>query len=337
MNSPGQVKLLFDRDLGAPRPGIGEVAVIGFGSQGRAQAENLRDSGAAVTVGLRSGSPSREKADRAGFRVLTPREAAESSKIVSLLVPDEEQEELYREQLAPVMKPGSTLLFSHGYAVHFGFISPRADIDVVMAAPKGPGHQVREEYRRGHGVVVITAVHQNASGEAGEKVLSYASAIGGGRAGIIESTFKEECETDLFGEQAVICGGLSQLITAGFETLVEAGYPPELAYFECLHEVKFVADLIHRRGIPGMREVISSTARYGDLTRGPRIIGDQVREEMKRVLEEIRSGRFAREWNSESRTGGRRAVAAAAEASGHPLERVGAKLRRGLFPDTQRD
>jgi ketol-acid reductoisomerase len=335
MNNPGQVKLLFDRDLDAPHPGLGEVAVIGFGSQGRAQAENLRDSGTTVTIGLRSGSPSREKADAAGFKVLTPREAAESSNVVSLLVPDEEQEALYREQLAPVMKEGSTLLFAHGYAVHFGFIRPAADIDVVMAAPKGPGHQVREEYRRGHGVVVLTAVHQDASGGAGGRVLSYASAIGGGRAGIIESTFKEECETDLFGEQAVICGGLSQLITAGFETLVEAGYPPELAYFECLHEVKFVADLIHRRGIPGMREVISSTARYGDLTRGPRVIGDQVRGEMKRVLEEIQSGRFAREWRSESRAGGRAAAAAAVEAAGHPLERVGAKLRRGLFPDAK--
>jgi ketol-acid reductoisomerase len=281
-----------------------------------------------VTVGLRTDSPSREEASAAGFTVADPGKAARDAAIVALLIPDEKQGELYAAELDPVMGEGTALLFAHGFAVHFGLLIPSKKLDVVLAAPKGPGYQVREEFRRGRGVAAFVAVHQDVSGRARETALAYALAIGSGRTAILEGTFREECETDLFGEQAVICGGLSHLISAGFDTLVDAGYPPELAYLECLHEVKFVADLIHRRGIEGMRQVISKTARFGDLTRGPRIIGPTVRREMQAVLDDIRGGRFARELVD----AGDPAISDGTGGEKHRLlEEVGEKMREVLF------
>ncbi len=304
-----------------------KIAVIGYGSQGRAHAANLRDSGCSVVVGLRPGSASARSAREAGFEVTGLLEAVRCSDLAALLVPDEVQGQVFGEHVGPALRKGSTLLFAHGFSVHFGQISLPAGVDVVMVSPKGPGYQLRKEYREGRGLVMLVAVHQDASGQALQTALGYGTALGGGRAGMIETTFREECETDLFGEQAVICGGLSHLVQAGFETLVEAGYPSELAYFECLHEVKYVADLIHRRGIAGMREVISNTARYGDLTRGPRVVGPEVRREMKNILQEIRSGKFAAEWVEESRAGRDGVASLAAREAAHPIEAVGARLR----------
>src|SRR6201747_1195491 len=291
------MRVYYDRDADVNLIKGKKVAIIGFGSQGHAHALNLKDSGQKdIVIGLRPGSAGVAKAEAAGFKVMDPAEAAKWADVVMVLTPDEGQGDLYREKLAPNMKEGAALAFAHGLNVHFNLLDPRADIDVFMIAPKGPGHTVRGEYQKGGGVPCLVAVERNPSGNALEIALSYASAIGGGRAGIIETSFKEECETDLFGEQTVLCGGLTQLIQAGFETLVDAGYAPEMAYFECLHEVKLIVDLIYEGGIKGMRNAISNTAKYGDYTRGERIITEQTRAEMRKILGEIQSGTFAQEW-----------------------------------------
>src|SRR5213079_2623573 len=276
----------------------------GYGSQGHAHALNLKDSGVKeVAIALRKGSASAKKAENAGFKVMEVAEAAKWADLVMMLTPDELQGDIYREHLHDNMKQGAALVFAHGLNVHFNLLDPRADLDVLMIAPNGPGHTVRSEYQRGGGVPCLIAIHQDASGNAHDVALSYASAVGGGRSGVIETTFKEECETDLFGEQAVLCGGLSHLIMAGFETLVEAGYAPEMAYFECLHEVKLIVDLMYEGGIANMRYSISNTAEWGDYSRGPRIIDEHVRAEMKKILADIQSGRFAREWVLENTAG----------------------------------
>lgn len=304
------------------------VAVIGFGSQGHAHAFNLRDSGVErLILGLRAGSPSAARAGAARFTVTEPARAAAAADVVMVLAPDEAQQELYNEHLAPNMKPGAALAFAHGLNIHFGLIRPRQDLDVFMVAPKGIGPAVRENYTRGSGVPCLIAVAQDVSGQAKELALSYASLIGGGRIGIIETSFKNECETDLFGEQAVICGGLTALIRAGYETLVEAGYPPELAYFECLHETKLIADLINEAGIAGMHAKISNTAEYGDYTRGPRIITDETKKEMKKILSEIQSGAFVREWMGGNKEGLAALQDLRAADARHPAEEIGARLR----------
>jgi len=322
------VRLLFEKDIGADPLRGRSVAVIGFGSQGSAHAENLRDSGVDVRIGLREGSSSDGKARRAGFEISGIEDAVRGADIAALLIPDEEHGAVYGAHLDGALQPGKTLLVAHGFSLHFRQIAPRPDLDVIMVAPKGPGHQVRSEYRRGEGLVMLAAVGQDATGRARDTALQYASAIGGGRGGVFESSFGEECETDLFGEQAVICGGLTHLIAAGYETLVDAGYPPEMAYFECLHEVKLTADLIHARGIAGMRDVISNTARFGDVTRGPRVIGPAVREEMEKILAEIRSGEFADEWMEENRGGRRKFSALLERERSRPIEKIGTEVRK---------
>ena len=322
------MRVYYDRDADVNLVKGRKVAIIGYGSQGHAHANNLKDSGVAeVVVGLRKGSAGVAKAEGAGFAVMDPADAAKWADIVMVLTPDEGQGALYRDKLGPNMKEGSALMFAHGFNVHFNLIEPRADMDVLMVAPKGPGHTVRSEYQRGGGVPCLVAVAQNASGNALELGLSYASAIGGGRAGIIETTFKEECETDLFGEQAVLCGGLVELIKAGYETLVEAGYAPEMAYFECLHEVKLIVDLIYEGGIANMNYSISNTAEYGEYVSGPRIITDATRAEMRRVLADIQSGRFARDWMLENRVNQASFKAMRRKLAEHPIEQVGEKLR----------
>jgi len=305
-----------------------KVAILGYGSQGHAHAQNLRDSGVAdVAIALRAGSATAARAEAAGFKVLPNKEAAAWADVIMVLAPDEHQAAIYADDLAAHMKPGAALAFAHGLNVHFGLIEPRADIDVFMIAPKGPGHTVRSEYARGGGVPCLIAIHQDASGNAHDIALSYASAIGGGRSGVIETTFKEECETDLFGEQAVLCGGLSHLIMAGFETLVEAGYAPEMAYFECLHEVKLIVDLMYEGGIANMRYSISNTAEYGDITTGPRIITDETKAEMKRVLADIQGGRFVKNFILDNRAGQPELKASRKAAAAHPIEETGARLR----------
>jgi ketol-acid reductoisomerase len=304
-----------------------QVAVIGYGSQGHAHAGNLKDSGVTVTVGLRKGSEAWTKAENAGLPVAEVAEAVAGADLVMILVPDEHHAELYRTQVEPNLKQGATLAVAHGFSVHFAQIVPRADLDVIMIAPKGPGHLVRHTYTGGGGVPSLIAVFQDQSGHAKDTALAYASAIGGGRAGIIETTFREECETDLFGEQVVLCGGLTALIQAGFETLVEAGYAPEMAYFECLHEVKLIVDLIYEGGIANMRYSISNTAEYGDMTRGPRIVTDETKAEMKRILGEIQSGAFAREFILENQAGRPQFTALRRQAREHGIEQVGERLR----------
>jgi ketol-acid reductoisomerase len=305
-----------------------KVAIIGYGSQGHAHAQNLRDSGVTeVAVALKAGSATADKVTGAGFKVMTNAEAAAWADVIMVLAPDEYQAGIYADDLARQMKPGAALAFAHGLNVHFGLIEPRADIDVIMIAPKGPGHTVRSEYARGGGVPCLIAIHQDASGNAHDVALSYASAIGGGRSGVIETTFREECETDLFGEQAVLCGGLTHLIQAGFETLTEAGYAPEMAYFECLHEVKLIVDLMYEGGIANMRYSISNTAEYGDITTGPRIITADTKAEMKRVLEDIQGGRFVKNFILDNRAGQPELKASRKAAAAHPIEEVGAKLR----------
>ena len=322
------MRVYYDRDADVNLIKGRKVAVIGYGSQGHAHANNLKDSGVAeVVVGLRRGSAGVAKAEGAGFKVMDPADAAKWADVVMVLTPDEGQGELYREKLGPNMKEGAALMFAHGFNIHFNLIEPRPDMDVLMVAPKGPGHTVRSEYQRGAGVPCLVAVAQNASGNALELGLSYASAIGGGRAGIIETTFKEECETDLFGEQVVLCGGLVELIKAGYETLVEAGYAPEMAYFECLHEVKLIVDLIYEGGIANMNYSISNTAEYGEYVTGPRIITAETKAEMKRVLEDITSGRFAREWMLENKVNQASFKAMRRKLAEHPIEEVGGKLR----------
>lgn len=322
------MRVYYDSDADLNLIKSRKVAVIGYGSQGFGHSNNLRDSGVAeVVVGLREGSASRARAERAGLRVMTPAEAARWADVVMVLVPDELQADLYRDELGPNMREGAALMFAHGFNIHYRLIEPRPDLDVLMIAPKGPGHLVRSEYLRGAGVPCLLAIHQDASGNAHELGLSYGAAIGGGRAGIIETTFREEVETDLFGEQVVLCGGLSALIKAGYETLIEAGYAPEMAYFECVHEVKLIVDLIYEGGLANMRYSISNTAEYGDYTRGPRLIDEHVRAEMKRILAEIQDGRFAREWVLENRAGQAHFKARRRLEAEHPIEAVGEKLR----------
>ena len=326
------MRVYYDRDADVNLIKGKKVAVIGYGSQGHAHVNNLKDSGASeLMVGLRKGSAGVAKAETAGLKVADPAECAKWADVVMVLTPDEGQGDLYREKLHDNMKPGAALAFAHGLNVHFNLLDPRSDIDVFMIAPKGPGHTVRSEYQRGGGVPCLVAVAQNPSGNALEIALSYASAIGGGRAGIIETTFKEECETDLFGEQVVLCGGLVELIKAGYETLVEAGYAPEMAYFECLHEVKLIVDLIYEGGIANMNYSISNTAEYGEYVTGPRIITDETKQEMRRVLADIQSGRFARDWMLENRVNQSSFKATRRRLSEHPIEQVGERLR-GMMP-----
>jgi ketol-acid reductoisomerase len=320
------INIYYDKDA---RPEIlkgKKIVIMGYGSQGHAHANNLRDSGMDVTIGLRKGS-SWDKAAAAGFAVMTPEEAAKIADVIMILLPDEFQADVYKCEIAPNMKKGVYLAFAHGFNIHFGQIVPPADANVFMAAPKGPGHLVRSEYAKGSGVPCLIAVHQDPSGDARNVALAYASGIGGGRAGVIETSFREETETDLFGEQAVLCGGISALIQAGFETLVEAGYAPEMAYFECLHEVKLIVDLIYEGGITDMRYSISNTAQYGDLTRGPRVITDETKREMKKILTEIQDGKFAREWLLECRVNKPVFNALTRKGEQHQIEQVGSKLR----------
>jgi ketol-acid reductoisomerase len=325
------MKIYYDKDT---NPGVlreKRVAVIGYGSQGFAQSNNLRDSGCHVTVGLRPDSSSFAKAEAAGLRVRPVAQAAAEADIVMMLVPDEFAPDIYAREIAESMTPGKYLAFSHGFSIHYGFIKPPEDVNVFMVAPKGPGHLVRREYQRGAGVPCLLAVHQDPEAETREIALAYASAIGGGRAGIIETNFREETETDLFGEQAVLCGGLTSLIKAGFETLVEAGYAPEMAYFECLHEMKLIVDLMYEGGISEMRYSVSNTAQYGDMTRGPAVINDETKRRMKSLLAEVQSGAFAHEWMKENRSGRARFVELDEQTRGHQIERVGAQLR-GMMP-----
>jgi ketol-acid reductoisomerase len=304
-----------------------KVAIIGYGSQGHAHANNLKESGVDVTVGLRPGSISEAKAKNAGLAVKPIEEAVSGADVVMILAPDEHQARLYQDKVAPNIKQGAALAFAHGFNIHFQQIEPRADLDVIMIAPKGPGHLVRSTYTQGAGVPSLIAVFQDASGRAKDIALSYASANGGGRAGIIETTFREETETDLFGEQAVLCGGATALVQAGFETLTEAGYAPEMAYFECLHELKLIVDLMYEGGIANMRYSISNTAEYGDLTRGPRVITDETKQEMRRILTEIQNGEFAREFILENLAGAATLKAKRRIGREHPIEVVGEKLR----------
>ena len=322
------MRVYYDRDADASLIKGKKVAVVGYGSQGHAHAMNLRDSGVSdVVVALREGSPSAVKAKAANFKVLAPAEAAKWANVVMVLTPDELQANLYRGDLGPNMQKGAALAFAHGFNIHFSLIEPRADLDVFMIAPKGPGHTVRSEYVRGGGVPCLLALAQNASGNALELALSYASAIGGGRAGVIETSFREETETDLFGEQVVLCGGLVELIKGGYETLVAAGYAPEMAYFECLHEVKLIVDLMYEGGIATMNYSISNTAEYGEYRSGTRIINEEVKAEMRRVLADIQSGRFARDWVNECQAGQPSFKAMRRQLAAHPVEQVGAKLR----------
>jgi ketol-acid reductoisomerase len=303
------------------------IAILGYGSQGHAHALNLKESGHQVVVGLRPDSASRAEAEAAGVEVLDVADAASRGDIVMVLLPDERQAEIWEAEISDGIAEGNLLLFAHGFSIHFGQIEPPAGVDVGMVAPKGPGHLVRRQYEEGRGVPCLMAVHQDATGTARDQVLAYAAGIGGGRAGIIETTFKDECETDLFGEQAVLCGGATELVQAGFETLVEAGYDPRLAYFECLHELKLIVDLMYEKGLQGMRHSISNTAEYGDMTRGPRVITDETRDAMRKILADIQSGEFAKEWIAENRAGAENFNRLRDEAKGKQIESVGADLR----------
>jgi len=321
------MNIYYDKDADLSIIRGKKVAILGYGSQGHAHANNLKDSGVNVVVGLRSGSSSADKAQKAGLEVQDVPQAVEGADVVMILVPDEHQAALYRDVVAPNIKQGAALAFAHGFNIHFEQIVPRADLDVIMVAPKGPGHLVRSTYTQGGGVPSLIAVYQDASGKAKEIALSYASANGGGRAGVIETNFREETETDLFGEQAVLCGGATALVQAGFETLVEAGYAPEMAYFECLHELKLIVDLMYEGGIANMRYSISNTAEYGDFTRGPRVITEQTKQEMKKILGEIQTGEFAREFILENQAGAAKLKALRRIGREHPIEVVGEKLR----------
>lgn len=322
------MKIYYDADANLGLLREKRIAVIGYGSQGFAQSNNLRESGLDVVVGLRAESASRTKAEQAGLTVLPVAEAAAEADIVMMLVPDELAPDVYAREVAESMTPGKYLSFSHGFSIHYKFIEPPPDVNVFMVAPKSPGHLVRREYQQGAGVPCLLAVHQDPAGDTKQVGLAYASAIGGGRAGVIETSFREETETDLFGEQAVLCGGLTSLITAGFETLVEAGYAPEMAYFECLHEMKLIVDLIYEGGIANMRYSVSNTAQYGDMTRGPAVINDETKRRMKGLLAEIQSGAFAREWMKESRNGRKRFQQLEGASRDHQIETVGSRLRK---------
>jgi len=321
------MNIYYDKDADLSLIQGKKVTILGYGSQGHAHALNLKESGVEVRVGLREGSTSVAKAKNAGLTVLSPEQAVREADLVMVLVPDEHQAQLYTDVIAPNLKQGGGLAFAHGFNIHFGQIEPRADLDVFMIAPKGPGHLVRNTYTQGGGVPCLIAIHADRSGTAREIALAYASAIGGGRAGVIETNFREETETDLFGEQAVLCGGASALVMAGFETLVEAGYAPEMAYFECLHELKLIVDLMYEGGIANMRYSISNTAEYGDFTRGPRIVTDETRAEMRRILKEIQTGQFARDFIAENRAGAPMLKAMRRLGQEHPIEQVGGQLR----------
>jgi len=318
----------YDKDADPGLIAGRKVAVIGYGSQGHAHALNLRDSGIDVRVGLREGSSSRAKAEAAGLKVASVADASAEADLIMMLLPDTEQKAVYEESVQPNLSSGDALFFAHGFNIRFGQIEPPEGVDVAMVAPKGPGHLVRRTYTEGGGVPALIAVAQDASGKARDLALSYASAIGGARAGVLETTFTEETETDLFGEQVVLCGGVTALVQAGFETLVEAGYQPESAYFECLHELKLIVDLMYEDGIAGMRFSISDTAEYGDLTRGPRIVGPETKAEMKRILTEIQDGTFAEEWIAENRTGRSKYTELKEQGAQHQVEQVGAELRK---------
>jgi ketol-acid reductoisomerase len=320
-------KRYYEKDGNLSRFQGKTVAIIGYGSQGHAHALNLRDSGVKVVVGLHGSSKSNAKAAAAGLKVLPVSDAAKEADVIMVLVPDHIQADLYEKEIAPHMAKGKTLMFAHGFSIHFGQIKPPASVDVTMIAPKAPGHRVRELFTEGVGVPALVAIHQDASGQALENALAYALALGCLKAGVIETTFREETESDLFGEQSVLCGGVSELIRAGFETLVEAGYAPEIAYFECLHELKLIVDLIYEGGLGYMRYSISDTAEYGDYSRGPRIVNQQTRDEMKKILSEIQSGQFAREWIAENKTGRHKFLAMREAARDQPVERVGRELR----------
>ncbi len=322
------MRVYYDRDADIARILDKKVAIVGYGSQGRAHALNLHDSGVSqVAVALRAGSPTAKKVEADGLKVMTGAEAAAWADVIMILAPDELQREIYEQDIAPHIRDGAALLFAHGLNVHFRLIEPKSSIDVLMVAPKGPGHTVRGEYQRGGGVPCLIAVHQDATGGALDLGLAYASAIGGGRSGVIETSFREECETDLFGEQAVLCGGLVELIRAGFETLVEAGYAPEMAYFECLHEVKLIVDLIYEGGISNMNYSISNTAEYGEYVSGPRLVTAETKAEMKKILTDIQEGRFVRDWMTECAAGQPSFKATRRRAAEHPIEDVGGRLR----------
>ncbi|MEZ5688626.1 MAG: ketol-acid reductoisomerase [Caenibius sp.] len=322
------MKVYYDADCDINLITDKKIAIVGYGSQGHAHAQNLRDSGVKeVAIALREGSATAKKAEGAGFKVMTNADAAKWADIIMILTPDEHQAAVWANDIAANIRPGAALAFAHGLNIHFGLIEPSSEIDVIMIAPKGPGHTVRSEYQRGGGVPCLVAVAQDATGNAHDIALAYASGVGGGRSGIIETNFREECETDLFGEQVVLCGGLTHLIQAGFETLVEAGYAPEMAYFECLHEVKLIVDLMYEGGIANMRYSISNTAEYGDITIGPRIITDETKAEMKRVLADVQAGRFVKNFVLDNRAGQPELKASRKAAARHPIEETGAKLR----------
>ena len=321
------MKVYYDKDADLSLIKGKTVAIIGYGSQGHAHAQNLNDSGVKVVVGLRKGGASWSKVEKAGLKVAEVAEAVKSADVVMILLPDEQIANVYKNDVAPYIKEGASLVFAHGFNVHYGFVQPRADLDVWMVAPKAPGHTVRNTYTQGGGVPHLIAVHADRSGKARDLALSYATANGGGKAGIIETNFREETETDLFGEQAVLCGGTVELIKAGFETLVEAGYAPEMAYFECLHELKLIVDLIYEGGIANMNYSISNNAEYGEYVTGPRIVTPETKAEMKRVLGDIQSGRFTKDWMLENKVNQTSFKATRAKLAEHPIEHVGAKLR----------
>jgi ketol-acid reductoisomerase len=326
------MRVYYDRDADLNLIKGKKVAIIGYGSQGHAHALNLRDSGVAnVAVGLRPGSKSAPKAEKAGLKVIDLAEAAKWADVVMLLAPDELQAGIWEHDLKPNMRQGTALFFAHGLNIHFNLIEPRADMDICMVAPKGPGHTVRAEYVRGAGVPCLAAIAQDASGNAHDLTLSYAAGIGGGRAGIIETTFREECETDLFGEQSVLCGGLVELMRNGYETLVQAGYAPEMAYFECVHEVKLIVDLIYEGGIANMNYSVSNTAEYGEYVSGPRVVGKASREAMREILDDIQSGKFVKDWMLENRVNQTSFKAMRAKCDSHEMEEVGKRLR-GMMP-----
>ncbi len=320
-------RVIYDRDADLGRLGGKTVTILGYGSQGHAHALNLRDSGVDVVVGLREGSSSAEKARGDGLEVLPVADAASRGEVVMILLPDERQADVYAAEIADGIAPGNLLMFAHGFSIHYGQVEPGPDVDVGMVAPKGPGHLVRRQYVEGNGVPGLMAVHRDATGEARDLVLAYAKGIGCTRAGVIETTFKDETETDLFGEQAVLCGGATELVRAGYETLVEAGYDPRLAYFECLHELKLIVDLMYEKGITGMRYSISNTAEYGDLTRGKRVVSEPSREAMRQILADIQSGEFAREWIAENRAGQENFQRMREDQRDHRIEREGRELR----------
>lgn len=322
-------KMYYDSDCNLGLLKGKKIAIIGFGSQGHAHAQNLRDSGMDVVVGLTPASPRRQEVAAAGIEVQDTAKAAQMADLIMMLVPDEVQADVFKQSVAPNLKPGNVLMFAHGFNIHFNQIIPQKDVDVIMVAPKGPGHTVRSQYQEGKGVPSLIAVHQDASGRAKDYALAYAAGIGAGRAGILETTFREETETDLFGEQAVLCGGVTALMKAGFDTLVEAGYAPENAYFECIHEMKLIVDLVVQGGLSYMRYSISDTAEYGDYMTGKRIITDETKKEMKKILDEIQSGDFATKWITENRAGGRaNFLAMRRKEAAHPAEKTGAELRK---------